>query len=244
MNTTLQKSDQDTLAVLGQESMTLLEKAKAIIISNDEQFQAMAAFSRGIRALQKKISEPFDRITEEAKETKRAAQSTINTANEEKEKLLAPTKQAEAIVDGKLIEYQELETKRRQEEARIAQEAAFKAQQDAKLAAAVQADQNGNQKLATAILEAKSPTVAIRAQEAPKAAGLGIATYYSAELVDFDALLTAIIEDIKTPESESRGLKQLISFNQVAANGLARALKTQFNVPGVRLVETKGMVKR
>jgi len=73
----------------------------------------------------------------------------------------------------------------------------------------------------------------IATKTVPKVEGQSYSTTYKAEVFDLTALLKAVISGRATAMS--------IMVNQVFLNQTARSLKDTMNIPGVKLIKTKGM---
>ena len=220
---------QTELQVVENKASEALNQAQALVVSDREQYSAAGVFTRGLKSIEKAICETFDPIVTKALAAHREAVA-------QRKKHLEPIEQAERVVKSKMLSFAEAEARQQAEERRVAEEAARKAQEEAKLAQAIAAEQKGQLKQAEAILERPVAPVFIPEQPKAKAEGIGIRTTYSAEVTDLLELCKAVVAD---PSKLN-----LILPNQVALNKLATALGNNMRVPGVSVVEKKGISAR
>ena len=212
-----------------QRALTLPEKATHIQIMDAETFKEAAEFTLTLRAVKKEIDNTFDPIVKKAHEAHKEAVA-------QKKKVLEPVEQAQKIIDGKIGEFHaEQERLRRAEEERLrkeAEEQARKEEEERRLEEASRLEQEGNSEMAEALLEAPlaPPVVVIPKIEtqAPKVDGLSVTKIYKGEVVNLAQLIQAV--------AQGRAPIGLLEVNQTALNGMARALKEAFSVPGCRVV--------
>ena len=212
-----------------QRALTLPEKATHIQIMDAETFKEAAEFTLTLRTIKKEIDNTFDPIVKKAHEAHKEAVA-------QKKKVLEPVEQAQKIIDGKIGEFHaEQERLRRAEEERLrkeAEEQARKEEEERRLEEASRLEQEGNSEMAEALLEAPlaPPVVVIPKIEtqAPKVDGLSVTKIYKGEVVNLAQLIQAV--------AQGRAPIGLLEVNQTALNGMARALKEAFSVPGCRVV--------
>ena len=212
-----------------QRALALPEKADHIRIMDADTFKEAAEFTLTLRAIKKEIDNTFDPIVKKAHEAHKEAVA-------QKKKVLEPVEQAQKIIDGKIGEFHaEQERLRRAEEERLrkeAEEQARKEEEERRLEEASRLEQEGNSEMAEALLEAPlaPPVVVIPKIEtqAPKVDGLSVTKIYKGEVVNLAQLIQAV--------AQGRAPIGLLEVNQTALNGMARALKEAFSVPGCRVV--------
>lgn len=154
----------------------LVAQAQAVKITDDASYQSAANLLTAVAALKK-------RVTEEIAPSKKSAHETHKRISDlEKRMLEAPTR-AEQIIKTAMGDWVQTETRRRAQEAAVAQEAVRKAQEDERLALAEQLDRGGMKAEAEAILDAPIATPAVVATKV-QAAGVSAATRYTFEVVD------------------------------------------------------------
>lgn len=139
---------------------------------------------------------------------------------------------AKALFGAKAIEYEAEARRQAEEEARRREEAARKAEQDRLLADAVSA---GTPEEQEAILnEPVTVPVVHVAPAVAKVAGVTSRTTYGAAGDNLNAFLCHIagVPRLKHPE-----LVTGVTFNGPGLNALARAMRDNLNLPGVRLVK-------
>ena len=167
---------------------------------------------------------------------KKQARGVLNEINAREKEILAPLEEAERIVKSAMIAWDsEQERIRQAEEARLRKEAQRQAN-EARLAAAVEAEQAGNNGIAAAILD--TPMVVPEPMLPPiqKAEGAAFIEYWKAEVTDMRLLIMAI--------SQGKASTTLVEVNKVALGQMARAMKGELSIPGVRVWMEKGMSSR
>ena len=212
-----------------QRALTLPEKATHIQIMDAETFKEAAEFTLTLRAVKKEIDNTFDPIVKKAHEAHKEAVA-------QKKKVMEPVEQAQKIIDRKIGDFHaEQERIRKAEEDRLrkeAEEQARKEEEERRLEEAARLEQEGDSAMADAILEAPilpQPVVVPKvATQAPKVEGLSVSKIYKGEVVNLAQLIQAV--------AQGRAPIGLLEVNQTALNGMARALKEAFNVPGCRVV--------
>lgn len=236
------------------------EVATAYVIDSPEMYQAAGDELREISTKAKKVEEtrlsltrpldeakrrimdlfrgPLDRLAE-AEKVLRASMLTWKRA--EDERIARERAEAERIAR------QEREAAERA--AREAAEAAERARREAaelaaagdddaaELAAAAAEDAAAEAAAAAEAVELAeiAPPVAIVA-EAPKAAGIATRQTWKAEVIDFAALVKAAAE---RPE-----LLPYLEANMQTINGVAKSLKAECRIPGVRVYAEEGLAVR
>lgn len=212
-----------------QRALTLPEKAAHIQIMDVDTFKEAAEFTLTLRAVKKEIDNTFDPIVKKAHEAHKEAVA-------QKKKVLEPVEQAQKIIDGKIGEFHAAQERlRRAEEDRLrkeAEEQARKEEEERRLEEAARLEQEGDSAMADAILEAPilpQPVIVPKvATQAPKVEGLSVSKIYKGEVVNLAQLIQAV--------AQGRAPIGLLEVNQTALNGMARALKEAFSVPGCRVV--------
>lgn len=210
----------------------------AIAITSPEDYTAVAERLKTIKAFQKRVREWFDPL-------KRKANEAHTALCHEERKLLAPSVQDADRHERAMTAFvTEQDRKRREEERRLREEQ--RRQEEARRleeAAALERESRATgdealQQAATSLIEAPLPVmpVVVSTPAPPKVDGVSYRDTYRAEVFNLDALKKASIE--------IPSFAGLVVPNQSALDGLARSLKTSFDVPGVRLVVEKIAVTR
>lgn len=161
MNLEIARSDE-----LQKRALSVPEKARTIIITDNDTYQQAGNILLVIKDLKKQIDDVFDPIITKAHQAHKEAIM-------QKNKVSQPLDDAERIIKPKIASYIEAEErKRRLEEERLQQEAKVKAEEEA-LARAVEAEKNGDKQEAAAILEEgfNVPTVIVP-KTTPKVEGI------------------------------------------------------------------------
>lgn len=129
-----------------EESLTITNEAQTMVIIDDETNAVAANLLLGIRDLRTKIAETFDPIISKAHQAHKEACS-------QKKKAEAPLIEAEAIITPKMGAYRTEQERKRQAEIRQQEEIARKAMEEAQLADAIEAEDNGDAVEARAIVD-------------------------------------------------------------------------------------------
>lgn len=238
-----------------QEGLALVGQAELLKVEDDASFQKAATLLRMVKAFRLRI----DEITSPVIKTAHAA---WRAALQQKADLEEYPKEAEKVLKASLTVYEQRVTQlRRQAEEQAAKireeaEAAARAQQasttkavekameEQTLALALEAEARGDTKAAERILEdprvavapAPAPVVfvpPIPVPPAPKAEGLSFKDHYRAEVEDMMKLVRAIAA------GQGVATVALIEPNQTALDALARTLKEEMSVPGVKLIKER-----
>ena len=208
---------------LEQTALSWPAKAQAIAITNQVSYDDAAEFIVRIVGLRKQVIEHHAPV-------KLATHKAHKEAVAAEKKLLDPLRQAETIIKRAISDWDAQQERIRMEEQRKLEAAQRKADDDARLALAQEAEENGaTEETVDEILE--TPVVVPAIVAAPtyqRTSGISTTKRWRAEVVDIKALCRAI-GDGKAPSN-------LVLPNMTALNGLARALKESFNTPGCKAV--------
>jgi len=217
------------------------DQAKAIIVKDAQSLIKANEFFLNIKALRKKIADTFDPIIKKANETHKEA---IN----QKKVIEAPLVVAEQYLNTQVTAYKrEQDRIRRDEEERLRLEAIRIAadqrqkDEDANLAKAAELEAAGAVEEAEALItetieEKEKPlTVTVPPPETPKVKleGATVVEYWHAEVTNFRELVKAV--------ANGQADLDCLEPNITVLNGLARRLKKEMAVPGVKAVSTSSM---
>ncbi len=248
MSTQLEYSPYD------QEGLALVGDAELLKVEDDESFQKAAVLLRMVKAFRQRVAEITDKVIKAAHEAHKAALK-------QKADLEGHAKEAEEILKNSItayeqrVEAQRKEAERQQQEIRERAEAAALAQQaetqlaivkrleEQTLALALEAERRGDTVAAERILEQPRvivtpppPTVFVPPLPMPvipRAEGIAFGWHYSAEVEDFSQLVKAVAA------SQGVATIALLQPNQQALDALARTLKDELKLPGVKLVKKR-----
>lgn len=204
------------------------DKAKAIVVSDQPSYDAAVSVGRDIVALRKEIEAQF----KEPKEKAYAAHKSI-TAMEKR--YLDPLVQAETILKDSIRKFTAEQERIRLENERILREQQARLEEEARLAAAVEAEQAGatEAEVQAVIEEPVFVAPVIAAPTFNKATGTSNPVTWSAQVVDMKKLCAEIAAG-RQPET-------LLVPNQPVLNKMAVALKSALSIPGVKAVSTQGV---
>lgn len=253
-----------------QEGAQIVAQAQALVVHDHEGFAAAAAFRRDVIApMKRKIADTFRPRIEQAHALHKgllADERRFLTPWEEADRLINGRlvdyeKEAARV----RREAEAAAARERERLARVAQEAAaaeqrrLQAEADERAqAAALAAEAAGDTELAERIISApvvvSAPppvpvfTPPVAAPPPPRAEGLSFRDSYRAEVTDLMALVRAIAGPCPTcrcpaPHVGTQAIT-LVLPNQVALNGLARALRGAMTTPGVRAVNDRTTAQR
>lgn len=224
-----------------QEVMPIPGEAKLITVRDQPSLEKANDFFLTIKALRKKIADVFDPLIAKA-------HATHKEALKQKADAEAPLIEAERYLNGQVTAYtikqntlreqeeemlrqkaikQEAERRQKEEIERLAQAAALEASG---------AKEEADALVAEAIEENEKPfEVHVGPVTIPivKPVGMALKEYWKAEVTDLKALCKAI-GDGKCPVL-------YVEPNMTALNGMARSLKKEMNVPGVKAVSSSSM---
>ena len=204
-------------ADLRKDALTIVDRANAIMVTNQE--EAQAAFNlRGMaKAFEKKVKDffaPHKKLADKA--------HALLCASEKKE--LAGAVNAITIVDAKLSQYQEAKRKRDDAERKEREDAARKQSEDAVISQAKAAEDAGDHQEAAAILNEPLAVPAIIIPKATKIAGGSFRTEWFAEVVDLKEFVKAV----------ANGAPMLVEPDQIALKKFAASTRGSVKIPGVR----------
>lgn len=205
-----------------------LQSSQLVITSQTEYQNAadlLADIKRRGKALEEKrkaITAPLDAAKKAAMDMFRPAVDAIDAFEKSvKDKMAGFVREQERI--------------RRETEAAAAEKA--RKEQEKLLAQAEKAAAAGKLEKAEALeLQAASTVAVTPAIEAPVAAGAHARRVWKARLTDKMALIQAVADGRASPE--------LLDFNQSVGNGLAKALKSGMNIPGLESYEDISIAAR
>lgn len=207
-------------------SQSILASAESYLIDCPEVYEIAASELKTIKSEMGKLEEERKKhvspLNDEVK--------FINDLFKQGTNILA---QAETIIKGKLLTYQQEENRKAAEE-RARAEAAAEIERK-RLAAEAQAAKESGDETTAAVLEATSQVVTAPVMTAPrtKVSGISTRTTWSAEV-------TSLIDLVKHVAANPDQIG-LIEANMKALNGMAKALKENLHIPGVKSVSTQAI---
>lgn len=207
-------------------SQSILASAESYLIDCPAVFEIAAEELKTIKAEMRKLEEQRTKhvspLNEEVK--------FINDLFRQGSTILS---QAETIIKGKLLVYQQAEAQKAAEE-RARAEAAANAERKRLEAEAAAAKESGDETTA-AVLEATSQVVTapVAAPTRTKVSGISTRETWSAEV-------TSLIDLVKHVAANPDQIG-LIEPNTKALNGMAKALKGTMHIPGVKPVSTQSI---
>jgi len=225
----------------------VIARPDPVLIQSAEQFLALARGSYGaitsidlceaagealksIKARQKQLEDVRTGITKPLLDAQRAVNNLFRGPQE----ILA---EAERIIKGGILAFQEIEERKRREAEALAAEA-LRREREKLEAQAARAEASGRIEKAEALREtaAATPERMEIAPTAPRIAGLASRSTWRAEVIDKSALVAYVASH---PE-----WLNLLDPNLTALNGLARSQKSALAIPGIKALEEKQLSAR
>lgn len=212
------------------------EEAKKLVIETPEQYSAAAEKLKVIKALIAEVDSTFDPNI-------KRWHTGHKEAIAEKKKFADPLAEAEKKIKSKMQEYDDERERLEAEERKRLEAAAIKEAEDRRLdEAEAMVDEGqayGDPALiaeAMSLLEdpVETPVVYVP-RSVPVVSGISKPETHRAEVVDLNQLVTFALAN-----PTYRHLVK-IEANQAALNGLARALRNEMKIPGVKYVLEKGI---
>lgn len=203
-------------------------QAREILVRNQDELTAANEFLRDLKRLEAQIAETFDPQISKA-------HSLHKSLLAEKKKFTEPLAVAERIVKPRIAAYLDEEDRRRREAEieRLKAEAEASAIADEALEKAKTLDESGNKTAANEIINTafdRAQEVLDKAPEVPEAVqakGLSLCENWRFEIVDVAALP-----------------REYMKPDEVKIGRIVRALRSQANIPGVRIWSEKTVTSR
>lgn len=149
---------------LEQQSLTLYEQALGLVISDQETFAAAGEFGKGLKDLEKKIIDYFEKPVKKAHEAHKELVAL-------REKELSPVREAMTVLRATMNTFlaeQERIRKEEERKARLAAEEAARKEQERLLAQAAKAEEKGKVKKAEELFDRAENVYAAPVTVAPK----------------------------------------------------------------------------
>lgn len=205
---------------------SLATEAIGLLVTDQPSFELAGVMLQTVKGYLKKVGEVFDPII-------RKAHETHHLSLEQKKKLEEPALRAERAIKMTMGTYEQAQDRLRRDAEALAEKERQRLADEAKLAAALEAEARGDDRGAERILAAPfTPTPIIvpvvQGPPPPKAEGVSFRSQYRAEVTDL-ALLVKAVAGGEAPVST-------LQANLTALNGLARAMKEELRIPGVRVI--------
>lgn len=220
-----------TIEHLDSQSLSIVERAKIVIIRNNSQYLEACELVKTIKALRAEVNATFDPIVAKA-------YSAHKESVAQKKKHDTPLALAEDMVKTRMAAWlAEQERLRREEELRL-QKQAQEEEERRQLENAVILDELGETAEANRLLEETAKAAPIVLPKfTPKVNGISMTARYSAEVTNLMELVQAV--------ASGRAPIQCLEANQVFLNRQAVAMRQALSYPGVRLkVESSVGVRR
>ncbi len=200
----------------------LAHKSSSLVISTQPEYQIASDLLADIKSRGKALEEKRKGITAPLDAAKKATMDMFRPA-------VDAIDQFEREVKAKMSSFV-----REQERIRLAAEAEaaerVRKEQEKLMAKADKLREQGKDEKAEALEFQAATTVAVMpAIEQPVASGASARKVWKAKLVDKMELIKAIADGRASPE--------LLDYNESVGNGLAKALKTGMNIPGLKSYE-------
>lgn len=216
---------------LEQQALTWPDRAKAIAIKDQATHDMATGLLINITDLEREIIAHHKPI-------KDSAYAAHKTAVAAEKRLLDPLKEAKQILSLGITTWETEQKRIQAENQRKAEEEARRIEEEARLQLALQAEEMGaSEETTKEILETPIPVERpVVPQTFQRTAGVSTRQTWKAEVTDLKALCRAV--------ADGKASIEFIQPNMPALNGLARALKSTMQIPGVRAVPETGVSVR
>ena len=216
---------------LEQRVPTVLEKAKAIAITDQHTYDEAAVLLRAVATLEREIVAYHKPLKEAANKAHRAV-------CEAEKGLLTPLTEARRIVSTAVAKWQDDQEKERRRQQALMEQTMRAAQEEQALEVAIEAEAGGagEEVVEQVLASASAPVSVVAAPTYTRAAGIASRETWSAKIVSLKQLVQAA--------ARNDALLCYLLPNTVALNAQARALKTACNIPGVQAVRDTGISVR
>lgn len=206
------------VAKLDETALAALTEAQSITIASNDQYEHAGAFLKQIKDRQRELDAEQKSITKPINDSLKRIRDLFRGP-------LDRLSQAERVVKSGMADWYRKEQQRIADERRAAAEAARKEQERLARRAEKAAEKGQDDKAMELQMQAAHVAPPVVQAEAPKAAGVAVRTRWTAEVVDKMALIRAVAEGKASPD--------LLEPNTKEIGQRARALKAEFNVPGI-----------
>ena len=208
---------------------SLAVEAGVLVIVDQPSFERASGMLRVVKDYLKKVEMLCEPVI-------RAAHSAHKAAVEQKRQLEEPALRAERAIKSVLTAYEQEQSRIRRDAELVAERERHRLEEDARLQAALEAEARGDAAVAENILVAPHPPIPVFSPpaivlETPKAEGVSFRSQYRAEVTDLPLLIKAVAAG-EAPIGAL--LPNLPMLNQ-----MARAMKSELRIPGVRLIEER-----
>lgn len=218
------------VSVAAKRLRAMSDKVHSLEVVDEDSYREAANYLESVDAITKVI----ESITEEFR---KPAYDYYKKVLATKKSLVEPGEEAKKYLRAQMTSYvQEQERIRREEEERLRIEAQKEAEAkaEAELEAALE---KGDEVAAELAIEKASAPQEVETEDlTPQVEGVSYRSTWKASLTSIRDLCKAVANG-EAPE-------RLVQLNTSEANGMARALKDEMKVPGLKAVEHKTLVKR
>ncbi|HET9680188.1 MAG TPA: hypothetical protein VFP95_06485 [Gammaproteobacteria bacterium] len=221
----LEQIEKQTHALEEQATATLAQ-AKDFTITTEQHYQTAGDQLKAIKARARELDSQEKSITKPINDSLRQIRDLFRRPKD----VLA---NAERTLKQAMTSYFQVQERKRLEEQRKVEDAARK-ERERLARCAEKAEQRGDEQKAEQFEERATQVQApVIAQQKPKVSGVSVREIWKYEIVDKMELIKAVAEGKASPD--------LLSVNGAEIGRRVRALKGEFNVPGVRAFAEKTM---
>jgi hypothetical protein len=219
------------------QSLAWPARARQLVITDPDTYETAAITLKDIKALRAEVDATFDPIV-------KAAHLAHRTACDQKKRAEAPLLEAETVIKGAMVRWDDEQARIARARQREAEEAERRRIEEDRITLAAHMESEGKAFGDDALVaEAEElinqpivPIVPVVPKATPVVSGQHFSVTWSASVVNLLELVTFVA---KNPQ-----FLGLLSANQTALNGQARSLKEHLAIPGVKAIPTKTVVSR
>ena len=222
------------IEILRMRGSSLTDEVNALVITDAASFERAGGMLLAIKGFLARVAALFDPID-------RAQIESRKVTIAQRKALEAPALALEATVKSRMVAHEQEQARIRREAEAIAEKERVRLEEEARLQAALEAEARGDVQVAENILEAPHPPTPVftppaLVPAAPKAEGVSFRDSYRAEVTD----LALLVKAVAAGEAPIAALLP----NLPMLNQMARAMKEELRIPGVRVIaERVAMVR-
>lgn len=215
--------------VVEKEAMSLIAQAKAVQIVDANTYKTAMEYLPKIKAARNVVKTVFGSVADQAHDTWKAALAVF-------QKFDKPLEEVEKRIKKDGGDWQYQEQQKAEAERRKLEEEARKEEERKQKEIAAQLKKSGQKELAKAVLAQPIVVAPVEVKEPPKVEGVSFRENWSAQVVDIKALIKYV--------AGNPSMINLVLPNMPALNSMARGMKANMAIPGVKAVVERGVASR
>jgi len=216
--------------VVEKEAMSLVTQANAIVISDNASYKTAMDMLPKIKVARKVVKNVFGSVADQAYKAWKAAKDVYN-------KFEAPLVEAETRLKNDGGKWQYEQQQKADEERRVLEARKEEREEERQKKLAKELAKSGQKELAKAVLEQPIVVAPIEVKsEPPKVEGVSFRENWKAEVIDLKALAKYVLSN--------PSMINLLLPNMPALNSMAKGMKANMSIPGVKVVSERVVSSR